>query len=259
MSENTLEISKEYSFSNSISLGWQILKDNYWPLVLSCFVAMVIIGVGGTIAGLVPFGSAVFSIFVTTPLSVGLWWWTVLASRGEKPTVNKIFSVFSDKYLTVVGISFVIVIIFYALMFGAIFVGGLIAGVSILAILTASEQASAGDFESIALGALLVPVIFATIIGTLLGLFSYARLAWAPLIAMDPEEKATNFGECMGRSWNMTAGNWFSIFFLFVFLSIVMFVSFLLLCVGLFFLGIPLYVAAAASAYILLSANDDVE
>ena len=206
--------------------------------------------VGSIISSAVPFGDSVFSILVATPVSVGLSWWAVLASRGEKPPMNKIFAAFSDKYVSVVSISFIVVLIFYAILFGAILVGGAIGGASFAIIYAASEQAQA--FEDIALGVMLVPVICAFIIGGLLGLFAFARLMWAALIAMDPEEEATGIGECIGRCWRMTAQSWFSIFFLILLLSIIMMLSFLLLCVGYFFLGLPLYVACTTGAYILL-------
>ena len=208
--------------------------------------------VGSVISSFVPFGDVVFGIFVSTPIAVGLSWWVVLASRGEKPPMNKIFAAFSDKYVSVVGISFIVVLIFYAIFFGAILVGAAIGGASFAVIYAASEQAQAGKFEEIALGAMLVPVICAFIIGGVLGLFAFVRLMWAALIAIDPEEKATGIGECIGRCWKMTAQSWFSIFFLILFLAIIMMLSFLLLCVGYFLLGLPLYVAGSTGAYILL-------
>ena len=168
MTENTPQISKRYSLGNSMSLGWQILKGNYWPLVWLCFATIVIIGVGSVISSLVPFGDYVFGILVSTPISVGLSWWVVLASRGEKPPMNKIFAAFSDKYVSVVSISFIVVLIFYAILFGAILVGGAIGGASFAVIYAASEQAQAGEFEDIALGVMLVPVICAFIIGVAL-------------------------------------------------------------------------------------------
>ena len=252
MSDNTPEISKGYSLGNSMSLGWQILKNNYWPLVWVCFATMLIIVVGSAIFSIVPFGDVVFSIFVFTPITVGLSWWVVLTSRGEKPPMNILFSVFSDKYVSVVGISFIAMFIFYAIFFGVILIGGAIGGASIAVIYAASEQAQAGNFKEIALGAMLVPVICGFMIGGLLGLFAFVRLMWAALIAMDPEEKATGIGECIGRCWRMTAQSWFSIFFLILLLSIIMMLSFLLLCAGYFLLGLPLYVAGSTGAYLLL-------
>jgi hypothetical protein len=252
MSDNTPEISNGYSLGNSMSLGWQILKNNYWPLVWLCFATILIMGLGSVIASLVPLGDVVFSILVTTPLSVGLGFWVVLASRGEKPPMSKLFAAFSDKYVSVVSISFITVLIFYSIFFGAIFVGGLIGGLSVAVIYGASEQAQSGNFEELALGAIFVPVICGIIIGAILGLFVYVRFTWAALIALDPEEKATGIGECIGRCWRMTARSWFSLFFLMLFLSIIMMLSFLLLCVGYFFLGLPLYAAASTGAYILL-------
>ena len=252
MSDNSPEISNGYSLANSMSLGWQILKDNYWALVWLCFAVMLIMGVGSTITSFVPFGDALFAVLVTTPLSVGLGFWVVLASRGEKPSMNKLFAVFSDKYVSVVSISFITILIFYAISIGVILVGGLIGGASFAVIYGAYDQAQSGNFDEIALGAMLVPVICATIIGALLGLFVYVRLMWAALIAMDPEEKATGIAECIGRCWRMTAQSWFSIFFLLLLLSIIMMLSLLLLCVGYFLLGLPLYVAASMGAYILL-------
>ena len=235
-----------------MSLGWQILKNNYWPLVGLCFATILIMGVGSAIASFVPFGDVVFGIFVSTPISVGLSWWVVLASRGEKPPMNQIFAAFSDKYVSVVGISFIVILIFYAIFFGAIVVGATIGGASLGIIYAASEQAQAGEFKDIALGAMLVPVICAFIIGGVVGLFAFVRLMWAALIAMDPEEEAMGIGECIGRCWRMTAQSWFSIFFLILLLAIIMMLSVLLLCVGYFFLGLPLYVACTTSAYILL-------
>jgi hypothetical protein len=252
MSDNTPQISNGYSLGNSMSLGWQILKNNYWALVWLCFATMLIYAVGSVVASIVPFGDVVFSIFVATPITVGLSWWAVLASRGEKPPMKEIFAAFSDKYVSVVGISFIVVLIFYAIFFGAILVGGAVGGASFAVIYAASEQAQAGKFEEIALGAMLVPVICGVFIGSFLGLFAFARLMWAALIAMDPEEEATGIGECIGRCWRMTAQSWFSIFFLLLLLSIIMMLSFLLLCVGYFFLGLPLYVACTTGAYILL-------
>jgi len=213
---------------------------------------MLIMVVGSAISSAVPFGDSVFSILVATPVSVGLSWWAVLASRGEKPPMNVLFAAFSDKYLTVVGISFFILLIFYGIFFGVIVVGGAIGGASFALIYAAGEQAQAGNFEDIALGVILVPVICAFIIGGLLGMLAFVRVMWAPLIALDPEEKAKGIGECMGRCWRMTAQSWFSIFFLILILSIIMMLTFLLLCVGFFLLGIPLYVAGSAGAYILL-------
>ena len=181
-----------------------------------------------------------------------LSWWTVLASRGEKPPLNKVFAAFSNKYWTVVGISFVVLLLFYGILFGTVLVGAAIGGASFAVIYAASEQAQAGNFDEIALGAMLVPIISAVTIGSLIALFVCVRLMWAPLIAMDSEEEATGIGECMGRCWRMTAQSWFSIFFLVIFLCIISMLSVLLLCVGYFLLGVPLYVAASTGAYILL-------
>jgi hypothetical protein len=183
---------------------------------------------------------------------VGLSWWTVLASRGEKPSMNKLFAAFSDKYWTVVGVSFIVLSIFYGILFGTVLVGAAIGGASFALIYAASEQAQAGNFDEIALGAMLVPVISAVTIGSLIALFAMVRLMWAPLIALDTEEKATSIGECLGRCWKMTAQSWFSIFFLVIFLCIIVMLSFLLLCVGYFLLGLPLYVASTTGAYLLL-------
>jgi len=252
MSDNTPQISNDYSLGNSISLGWQILKNNYWPLVWMCFVTMLIMIVGSTIASMVPFGDVVFGIFVSTPVIIGLTWWVVMVSRGENPSMNKMFAVFSDKYMTVVGVSFVAMLVFYVIFFGAILIGVAIGGASFAVIYAASEQAQAGQFGDIAWGTMLIPVISAFVIGSLLGLFLYVRLMWAGLIALDPEENATSVGECLGRCWKMTAQSWCSIFFLMLILSIIMMLSFLLICVGFFLLGLPLYIAAYTGAYILL-------
>ena len=252
MSDNTPQLSNGYSLGNSMSLGWQILKDNYWQLVWLCFATILIMSVGSVISSFVPFGDALFALLVTTPVMVGLSWWTVLASRGEKPSMNKLFAAFSDKYWTVVGVSFIVLSIFYGILFGTVLVGAAIGGASFALIYAASEQAQAGNFDEIALGAMLVPVISAVTIGSLIALFAMVRLMWAPLIALDTEEKATSIGECLGRCWKMTAQSWFSIFFLVIFLCIIMMLSFLLLCVGYFLLGLPLYVASTTGAYILL-------
>ncbi len=235
-----------------MSLGWQLFKNNYWQLVWLCFATILIMSVGSVISSFVPFGDALFAVLVTTPISVGLSWWTVLASRGEKPSMNKVFAAFSNKYWTVVGISFVVILLFYGILFGTVLVGAAIGGASFAVIYAASEQAQAGNFDEIALGAMLVPIISAVTIGSLIALFVCVRLMWAPLIAMDSEEEATGIGECMGRCWRMTAQSWFSIFFLLLLLSIIMMLSLLLLCVGYFLLGLPLYAAASTGAYILL-------
>jgi len=213
---------------------------------------MLMMTVGGAIASMVPFGDVLFGIFVSTPIIIGVSWWIVLASRGENPSKNEIFAVFSDKYMTVVGASFVAMLIFYVIFFGAILIGAAIGGVSMAAVYAVSEQAQAGQLDDIAWSVILGPVIIALVIGSLLGLFVYVRLMWVGLIALDPEENATSVGECLGRCWKMTALSWCSLFFLMLLLCIIMALSFLLLCVGYFLLGLPLYIASYTAGYILL-------
>jgi len=252
MPDNKIQISIGYSLGNSMFLGWQILKNNYWSLVGLCFVTCLILAVGSAVSGLVPFGDIVFSILVVAPVSVGLSWCAVLASRGENPSMGKLFAVFSDKYWVVVGISFLVSLICYAIFFGVILVGAAIGGASIAVLYATAEQVEAGQFKDIALGAMLVPLICAIIIGAFLTTFVTVRLMWAGLIAMDPEEEAKGVGECIGRCWRMTGQSWFSIFFLILILSLIMMLSFLLLCVGFFLLGLPLYIASFAGAYVLM-------
>ena len=252
MPDNTPQISNGYSLGNSMSLGWQILKNNYWPLIGVCFTAMLIIGFGVAISALIPFGDMVFAVLVASPVSVGRSWWVVLPSRGEKPSMGTLFAVFSDKYWVVVSISFLVLLIYYAIFVGVILVGAAIGGASLAVIYAAADQMEAGKIEDIDLGAMLVPLIFALIIGGLLSTLVLVRLMWAGLIAMDPEEDAKSVGECLRRCWRMTAQSWFSLFFLVIILSIIMMLSFILLCVGFFLLGVPLYVATTVGAYVLM-------
>ena len=85
--------------NSAFSYGWQVLKDNFLPLLLVIIVVMLLGGVGPMAFSNHPVGLGffgfVFGIFFAGPLSFGQAWVFLKASRKEEFELRDIFSVFS--------------------------------------------------------------------------------------------------------------------------------------------------------------------
>ena len=242
-----------FSLDAALTVGWQTVSSRYGPLLGVTTVFLLISFVGSMIAANIPFGGLLFNIFLGGPLAAGMLWWTVLAARGEEPPFGTLFAAFSSVYWRMAGIAAIITVAMWVAFLIPAFVGGLIGGLSGAAIAGIAQEAmSAKNFALPAVGG---AILLGIGLGALVSLSLMARLLFASVCLLDPSNEANGVGSSIAASWDMTRNNWLGLMAMVLLLIVLMCGSCLLLCVGYFLLGVPLYMATVGGAYYLLRGN----
>jgi hypothetical protein len=186
-------------------------------------------------AAAAPAGSLVSlgaGFFLMPVLQTGLLFVAVRAGRGEPIAFEHMFDGFR-RYWPIVGTNALLALIFV----GAIvpFAGAMgVAG------------ALSGGRASIVLVLVLIGLVTFAVLLAL-----YVRLSFASVICLDPAAGEGVTG-AIQRSWRITGPYWGPLTVLYIVLWLVMMGSFLLFCVGLVLLGLPLVLAITGAAYAAL-------
>ena len=187
----------------------------------------------------------VVGVFFGLAFGAGVSWFGVQIVRGRKPPISTLFAGFT-KYLPVTGVGLVMYII---LGVGAAVIAGVIFGVGLLV----SSSMSTPDTWFMTFGIELIIFILATVVFIfMVGL----RLAFAALICLDPERSEEGVWACLGASWRETGPDYWPLLGFYLFVTLLVVVSLIALCLPLFFLGIPILLTGMGAAYHLIFTPD---
>lgn len=96
----------EPTVGGAYSHAWNILKQDFWSLLLVGFIAWLLVGIVPNIFARVGGGaqaiSALYQILVGTPISFGAAYAWLRAVRGLKPEVGDLFAPFQRNYVSCV-------------------------------------------------------------------------------------------------------------------------------------------------------------
>lgn len=241
-----------YSFALALGRGVELFKE-HWPRLMLATLLLVGVGlvlgvVNAVLEAILPLLAAVvnilLAIFVSYPLTTGVVLYCVRLARGD-PGANgpAVMLVMQQRYLRCVGACVVLILLMIAisLPFIGLVVAGALGGFY-------SSQTSTGMTPWWIIPAILLAI------GMLVVVYYLAcRVAFLPLIAVDPACGDVGIGEALAASWRLTRGHGWSLLGLFIVLSLVMLASVFLLCVGVLLVGYPFGLATigAAAAMIL--------
>lgn len=238
-----------FTFDTALSTAWAAVKLNY-GLLLGCTAVVVAIQVGlgvfytvlNTIDPVVTqIVQGVVVVFFALALGTGVTWFGLQVVRGRKPSISAVFAGFT-KYVPVTGIGLMLYVI---LGIGSAVVAGVIYGVGLLV----HAGMSAPDSWLAELGVeALIFVLAVTVLCFIVGL----RCAFAGLICLDPERSEEGVLACLGASWRATGPVYWRLLGFYLFLSLIVVVSFIALCLPLFFLGVPIALTGVGAAYHLI-------
>ena len=84
-----------------------VLKRSYWESLAAYIISIVLVGVASSLIAFIPvlggFGSLAVSIFLASPITVGLYYY-ILQTRQSRPVIRNIFFAFNEvRYMPVVG------------------------------------------------------------------------------------------------------------------------------------------------------------
>jgi predicted Ser/Thr protein kinase len=87
--------------------GWELVKSDFWPLVGITALVLVLLGVAGSVGGVVlnssderrSSGAGILYLLVKGPLVAGLQLYFLQKIRGGRPSVETVFSGFSQRFL----------------------------------------------------------------------------------------------------------------------------------------------------------------
>jgi len=229
-----------YSFSAAFELGWGTFTANYGVLLAASAIMLVVNLVDnvvekalGAVHFLLQFAWALpFFLLVTMPLYAGV---LLLAARGIRRGKCR-FDDLSLGYLRLGP-----VVVWSLLMLAAMLV---IAMPGIAAVWSAFFSRNDGLFLAVVIG---VAVLYACVF-----LFLIARFGFVVALLADPDIGRLEVSQAVRVSWQTTAKCWPSLVGLQLVVTVLVLASLLLLCVGIVFLGYPLWIAVGGSAYALL-------
>lgn len=241
-----------YSFALALGRGVELFKEHWPRLMLATLlvvgVSLVLGVINAVLEAIMPPLAVVvnilLAIFVSYPVTTGAVLYCVRLARGDPgATGPAVMLVMQQRYLRCVGACVVLVLLMIAisLPFIGLVVAGALGGYY-------WSQTSSGTIPW-----WLVPAIVLAI-GMLVVIYYLAcRVAFLPLIAVDPACGDVGIGEALTSSWRLTRGHGWSLLGLFIVLSFAIFASLFLLCVGVLLVGYPFGLATigAAAAMIL--------
>ncbi len=244
-------VPQPYSFALSLQRGVELFKA-YWPQLM--LATLLIVGVSIVIAlidavfnALVPQVSWVINlllaIFVSYPVTAGVVLYCVRLARGDPgATGSAVMLVMQQRYFRCVGACVVLLLLLLviSLPFLGLVVGSAVAGFY-------RAQASTGTMPL-----WIVPTIFVAL-GMLVVMYYLAcRLAFLPLIAVDPACGDMRIGQALVASWRLTRQHGWSLLGLMIVLSLAMLASVFLLCIGVLLVGYPFGLATIGAAAALI-------
>lgn len=229
-----------YSFGAAWERGFVVFKANYAAL-LGATAILFGAGVVDTVVRavleqiepmLVLLWALPFTLCVSLPLNAGAMLVGARAARGGKAEIADIF----------LGYQRLGWVIIWSLLLGLACIGLMIPGV------IAAVVAFAAGGETVGL---LVTIPVALIyMGVFLCLSM--RFFFVPAMLVDPELAPQDIFTTAKTSWKVTEGNWPSLLGLSIVVGLLAGATFFLLCLGILFLGYPIYLAIMGTAYAMV-------
>ncbi|MBX9736215.1 MAG: hypothetical protein K2X32_04755 [Phycisphaerales bacterium] len=245
----------EYSFQGALSIGFASFQKHYVTLLLTSLAYFGVMVIGNVIQyGLdymaAPLGSLlnlVYSVLVTAPFMVGALFVGVRAARGQSASVEDL-RVVLPRFWSLVGYVLLLYLISIVVMLPIAIVGGLVVFAA------AGAAGGGGGGGGAALTGVFGLVLLIGIVAMLAMTFVSLRLYAGMFRLVDPALPAIGVFDALKYSWNLTAGLvWLSLLGLSLTVGILTILSFCLLVVGVFFLGLPLFISVIGAAYAMLS------
>ncbi len=235
-----------------MSLGWDVLKNNYWSFVLLGALIFILMSTVIVASKFVPFGDPLLLAIVGPFLLYGMWWWGVLAIRCESPSIGTIFTPF-DKFWLIIRIGFLVMLTQWTVTLFVAFLFALVGGISTEAFFAQATEYLSRQNEILSLGELKFSTTFSLALsaGLFVGVVVIIPIMFAGIVAMDTQEPASGVIACIRRSWKLTSGGRFSLIILWIVLYFITTLSMCALCVGTFFFGLPFFFACISAAYVL--------
>jgi len=214
------------------------VTSQYGTIIGAVLVAVVI----AIAASMVPIIGGFLGIFLA-PMFVGVGYLIVRASRGQRVQVGSMWDPFKH-YWPIVGIQFLV---------------GLAAGVCyiplFLVFVVIAFTGAMGGRPNDEFIILTVTIISVLVLGcTVASTYLTGRLGYSSYIYIDEASTGTSVDlfQAMKTSWNNTGPYAWKLVGLQLATSTIMLLTALLLIVGAFLIGYPLYTAALAAAYVTI-------
>ncbi|HZW07979.1 MAG TPA: hypothetical protein VFF65_12725 [Phycisphaerales bacterium] len=227
-----------YTFEGAWSAGLAVFKTNY-PMLLAAGAILVGVQVVASIIQaaleqvepcLASFWSLGISLGVSIPLGVSNFLIGARAARGGKVEL-------ADLLLGYRRLGWLIL---WTLAFGVAAVIALIPGVLVVMAVASSAGQDAALIAGIALAVLVYLPLF---------IYFGTRLYFVLPILVDPAIPKLSLGDAVKASWSLTRTSWLSLFALGFVVGLLLVATILLLCVGVIFLGYPVYLSVIGAAY----------
>jgi len=198
-------IARDYDvdIGDAISRGWELFKVNA-GLMIGAVVIVYVIVYGVTIVinlSRIPFISLLVGLFLTGPLTAGLWLLFIKLVRGTAAEINDAFRGFSSRYWQLVMVKLIPMLLVVGLM--AVF--GIFAAVSLPGFVMARNPHTAPQISP----ALLIPFGILFIIAGVA--FVYIATCWLfalPLVI----DKGLNFWPALQLSRRIVMKHWWATF-----------------------------------------------
>lgn len=229
-----------YSFGGAFERGMAVFKSNYGVLLGTAAVifgtSVVDMAVRAVLEQVEPLlivlWALPFTFCVTIPLSAGAMLVGARAARGGKAQITDLF----------LGYKRLGWVILWALLVSLAFIGLMIPGGIAVAVAFAAGGETVGLLVAIPLVLIYLGVFLCLTM----------RIFFVPAMLVDPELVPRDIIATAKASWALTRGNWPSLLGLSIVVGLLMAATFLLLCVGILFLGYPIYLAIMGTAYAMV-------
>ncbi len=243
---------ERYSFGGAFRAGWLAFQRNYGVLLGAVFaligieiavgipvgfldigVMMLLESILGANVQISPF-EWLSNVFVTGPLLVGLFWVGVRATRGDVPEFDKLFDGFRRYPSVLVASGFPAVLNMILTVPAAI-----------------AFTLSLGTGGTLNSPAVIASGVF-LLVALLAGLYVNVRFFGAGLLVIDDRSPEFSGADALRASWRLTDGRVLSLIGLGIAVYAMLIASAFLLCLPMFFVGMPLAVPIIGAAYSML-------
>lgn len=254
-------------------LGWRLFIDRYGIVLGVAMIATIVSALPSIVTVPLQFSAEQFasrqdgsglsllmsllancitftwSFLVATPVAIGGLWVLVRLHRGHHDAGLKDFVQPFRRYGAVLLGQLLLNACFLCLGLAGLLVAAIVA----FSIGFVGKMVSfAGPGENVGGVIMFVGLVTGSILFMLVMLWGFARLIGSMILLVDDDVGPLGVVEALKRSWQVTSGHGASLIVLFMACGVIVMLSVLLFCVGLFFLGIPLYMSIIAVAYALL-------